>query len=488
MKQQSIHRMGRLAIVLSSVGILATISGCTTARIPATSLEVPLIDIPLPAVLRGQNDLRSRSWSKAFLILHERMKREYAYSSVKQMDWDALYAQFSADVLAAEEAGDRNAWYRALRGYLYAIPDGNVQIDPNEELRVLEEGAAVGLSLAQLADGSVMVSGLVPGGPAETAGIEFGALVTSWNEQPIVEALEATSLFWADTPAATPATRRAQQLIWLPRGAAGDIARLVFTNPGAATESTVTLVAEIDDYATLPLYRPLWSELELFSSPVSGRTLGDGIYYVRLAAVAPTFSSPFPQREFRAAIRKAIDTESRGLILDLRGSQGGDAGLAPKLLGSFVETPSFYEVPGIWNSETETFAADPDSTLIVEPQLPAFTGPVMILVDGYTMGPAESIVRFLQARENVRVCGITGTYGSPGAPGAGLTLPGSYMIFYPDQQSLDEAGAPQGVANRAGEGNVIPDVTVALDALSAAAIYRDREDRVLETALEVLGN
>jgi len=488
MNQQFSPWARALVVVLVSVGLSAAIGGCTTARIPATSLEVPLLDIPLPAMLRGQNDLRSRSWTKAFVILHERMKREYAYSAVKEMDWDALYTHYSSEVLAAEETKNRDAWYRALRGYVHSIPDGNVQIDLNESLRAMEEGASAGLALAQLADGQVIVSGLVPDGPAAAAGMAWGAEVLAWNDKPILEALESTSLFWTDAPAATLSVRREQQLTWLPRGAAGEACRVVFKNPGAAAETSVTVKLAPDDYKTLSLYRPLWSPVELFSSPVVSRSIGDDLHYIRLAAIAPTLSTPFPQRDFRNAVRAAIDGEAAGLVLDLRGTQGGDATLVPKLLGCLVEEASFYEMPGIWNATQETFVADPAGAITLAPQVPFYTGPLVVLVDGYTMGPAESFARFLQARENVRVCGLSGTYGSPGVPSVELTLPGGYVIYYPDRQALDEAGVAMGVANRAGEGNVTPDLAVALDAFTAAAIYQDGEDKVLEAALEALGN
>jgi len=474
--------------VLGISAFLITLGGCTTARIPATSLEVPLLDIPLPAVLRGENDLRSRTWTKAFQILHERMKHEYAYGIVKEIDWDALYTQFGAEVMAAEETKDREAWYRALRGYVYAIPDGNVQIDVNEALRVAEVGASTGLALAQLADGTVVVCGLLPDGPAALSGIARGAVIAAWDGQPIDSALEQTSIIWADAPAATPQTRRRQQLVWLPRASEGTRSDVVFVNPGESEASTVTLEHVLDDYATLSLYRPGWEPLELFSSPVSHKTLEGGYRYIRIAAVAPTLSTPFPQRDFRAAIRAAIDAEVPGIILDLRGTQGGDSTLAPKFLSSFVEESTYFETPGIWDEKLETFVAKTDAPILVEPQLPAYLGAVVVLVDGYTMGPAESMARFLKGRENVQLCGLSGTYGAPGVPAVELTLPGNYMIFYPDRQSLDQEGNPMGVANQDGVGNIHPDIAIPLDSDVFTAIYVDGHDPVLERAVALLGS
>lgn len=478
-------RRGSVAIAAVSV-LLFTLGGCTTARIPVTGIEVPLLDIPLPAILRGQNDLRSRTWTKAFQILHERIGREYAYTDRKGIDWDGLYTAIAPEVAAAEAEKDRDRWYRALRSYVHSIPDGNVQIDANEDLRLADEGASVGLSLAQLEDGSILVSGLVPGGPAEGAGMAWGATLLTWDDRPIGEALDQTSLIWADAPAATPWMRREQQLMWLPRAGEGEACRVTYQNPGAAGPGSATLECVADDYESLLLYRPLWEPVELFSSPVSHKDLAGGLRYVRLAAIAPTLSTPFPVRDFRSAIRAAIDANVPGLVLDLRGTQGGDASLVSKFLSSFVTEPAFYELPGVWNDDESVFQVKEDKTEMVEPQLPAYEGPVVVLVDGYTMGPAESIARFLQGRENVRVCGFSGTYGSPGTPTVELTLPGGYMIYYPARQSLGEDGQPLGVTDHDGNGNVQPDERLPLDQASALAVYQDHEDVVLEHAIALL--
>lgn len=476
-----------LALLLGAGTFAFCISGCTTARIPATNLEVPLPDIPLPAILRGENDLRSRTRPKAFAIFHERIKREYAYGEQKGVDWDALFTRISVEVAASDTEKDRDAWYLALRHYVYAIPDGNVQIDPDEGLRAKAEGASAGLALTQLSDGRVIVCGLVPDGPAEAAGIEWGAEVAVWNEKPVAEALEKTSILWADAPVSTPYMRVQQQLAWLPRGGAGESCRVTFKNPGAGAEETVTLVREVDDYATLPLCRPLWKAVELFDSPIESTSLDGGYRYIRVAAFAPTLSTPFPVRDFHAAVRAGTDSKTPGMIIDLRGTQGGDSSLVPKMLASFVTEPTFYETPAVFDDELETFLVESKDTVMVEPHSPVYEGPVLILVDGYTMGPSESFAYFLKSRENVTIFGISGTYGSPGTPGIELTLPGGYAIAYPTRRSTGEDGTIQGVTDAAGAGNIAPERLFEMDFDNARALYLNREDRILEEAIKMLG-
>ncbi len=475
------------ALVGLSLALTLFSGGCTTkARIPVTGLEVPVPDIPLPAVLRAENDLRSRPWTRAFDILHDRLQRDYAYSEHKGINWQALYDETAPKVLAAEEAKDKGAWYRALRAYVYKIPDGNVLIDANGLLRDSDEGGSAGLALAQLDDGSVIAVGLAEEGPADTVGIAWGATIFTWNDKPIEEALAATRIVWADNPSATPASRRRQQLTWLPRGPEGAVQTITFMNPGDTETRSARVVLEVDGFEHLALNRPLWAPVELFDSPIKTQVLNDSYRYIRVAAIAPTLSTPFPVREFKTAVRQAVKEEATGLLLDLRGTQGGDATLVPNMLSCLVSEETFFETPGEWDTELLTYLVESEDTVHIVPELPVYEGPIVLLVDSYTMGPAESFAGFLAGRENVRVFGVSGTSGSAGVPNVDLILPGNFVIMYPARRSLDESGAIQGISNGEGIGNVVPDPVFTLDRTSAAAIYKDGTDAVLNKAVELL--
>ncbi len=484
-KRKNVFRFGCVALGLLCLSPLL-LGGCTTARIPVAGLEVPMLDIPLPAVLRVENDLRGRSWSKAFRILHERLVREYAYGDHKNIDWASLYDTTAAQVLAAEEEDNKEGWYRALRAYVRSIPDSNVHIDLNDVLRDADVGASAGLALVQLADDSVIVCGLLEDGPAAAADIAWGATVFAWDGKPVAEALADANVLWAESTAGTPDVLHRQQLAWLTRGPEGTTHSITYMNPGDAKQVTVALVLAVDDYETLPMARPLWEPLDLFDSPVKTRVVAGGYRYIRIAAIAPTFSTPFPAREFNAAIRLGANEEAPGLILDLRGTQGGDSSLVPKMLGALVAEEAFFETPAVWDSELEIYLVESEDTVYIEPEAFAFLGPVVVLVDAYTMGPAESLAGFLKGRENVRVFGETGTCASPGVPDTDLTIPGGYSVMYPTRRSLDESGAIQGVSDGTGAGGVEPDTVFALDRSNASAMYQDGKDVLLDKAIELL--
>src|SRR5690606_2036079 len=118
----------------------------------------------------------------------------------------------------------------------------------------------------------------------------------------------------------------------------------------------------------------------------------------------------------------AAKDEITGLIIDLRGTQGGDATQVLAMLRSLVGKSTFYEMPGVWDSELETYLTETEATVTIEPEEPVYTGPIVLLVDPYTMGPSESLAGFLAKLENVHVFGDGGTAGSPGVPSVELTL------------------------------------------------------------------
>jgi hypothetical protein len=96
------------------------------------------------------------------------------------------------------------------------------------------------------------------------------------------------------------------------------------------------------------------------------------------------------------------------------------------------------------------------------------------------------MANFLQGRKNVRICGASPTYGSPGTPNLEITLPGGYVVLLPDQRSLDARGKIQATADVKGEGAVMPQESVAIDRVNGAALYQKREDIVLKKAQEWL--
>ncbi len=85
----------------------------------------PVIDLiePESTALVDYSDL---SYSEAFEGFVEQLKKEYAFTEYKELDWDALLEEFLPRFEAAEASDSNEAYRRALRDFSWRIPDGHV--------------------------------------------------------------------------------------------------------------------------------------------------------------------------------------------------------------------------------------------------------------------------------------------------------------------------------------------------------------------------
>ena len=116
----------------------------------------PIIDLLEPEVA-AINDFSELSYSEAFTAMVDLFRREYAYTELYELDWDALEIEFAPRFHGAETAEDPvDAYALALRDFIWRIPDGHVSMP----LTLLAEyfrndiDGGLGISLAELDDGT----------------------------------------------------------------------------------------------------------------------------------------------------------------------------------------------------------------------------------------------------------------------------------------------------------------------------------------------
>jgi carboxyl-terminal processing protease len=132
------------------------------------------------------------------------------------------------------------------------------------------------------------------------------------------------------------------------------------------------------------------------------KTLPGGYGYIRFNAFMPAM-----MKKVCAALRAHHDVP--GLILDLRGNQGGLLGMIGGLSGLLQEHQS---VLGIMQSRTGSGA------VMAYPQRQPYTGPLVIMIDSSTQSAAEMFASGLQQ---------TGRAVVVGEKSAGNTLPSAIM-------------------------------------------------------------
>jgi len=465
------------------------LAGCATTTIPLTGIEVPVPDIPFPRIpllsWGREGDYHAKSWTKAFELMHQQISQTYPCTEWKGIDWQALADDYGAKVAAAETAEDQEAYYLALRGYLYSLGDGNVSVVDDEASMKKAIGGGFGFALLEISEGQTLAYQIVKGGPAEAVGMEWGAEIVAWNEQPVAEAIAQTPVLWADKPPATAEGRRLEQGRLLTRAPVGTTAQVTFKNPGSETPWVTTITAVDDGYETLS--RTGTVDLSEFESPIHAKELAGGYGYIKVLFQAPTLMTPFPTRVFRKAMRRFESGGAPGLVIDLRGNTGGAADLVPKFAGHFFQDTAFFQDMAYFDEKSGVITVNPEERLTVEPVQPYYEKPVAVLVDEQTLDTGEAFALLLQRLSRVQVLGFHATQGSLGNVGGDVFMPEGYTLSYPVGRSQDESGKILVQGNMDGVGGVEPDVRVPLTAETVRALYVDGADVLLDKAVELLG-
>jgi len=485
---QPIGRRG----VLRSVGRwMAAIVLLLLVVLDAAFIEIldPLSNDPVRELLAESHslDLSRLPWPEAFEKLSERLSHAYAMTEWKRIDWTALHDRAAPRIAQAAQSGDRAAYYRALREYLWSVPDGHFGLDGNDGgLRHAAIQGGFGLALLRLDDGSTIAHVVTEHGPAAKAGMRWGAKILTWNGVPIDDAVERVSMLWSPNPPATHEGMRLARLKWLARAPLGSQAVISFQNLDETAARTATLEALDDQFAPVRAAAPRSENFTLRSPNVTWRVLPGGVGYLKVRAEFPTLSQLLPERIVRQAVDGFSRAGVRAVILDARSNIGGADKLVPLIMGWFVGERQFYEQVTLYDDETRRFEIVPSATLWTEPRQPVFSGPLAVLVDEHCASSGEGLALIARRRPNGHVVGFYGTYGSFGVSGAEILMPGGLTIEYASGQSLDRDGVIQLDSDWSLEGGVTPDARVPLTLETARAEFQQGRDVVLETALDLL--
>ena len=218
------------------------------------------------------NDFSALSYSDAFEPCTRKFPESIPLPLRKNLDWDALYETYAPRMA---EAKDDEDFYWALKDYSLAIPDGHVGVGFNDLVAQLffeNYGGSFGLILAEIDAPYVIVTAVIPGSPAEEAGIEVGAEIWEWNGKAMDAAIAEVEPFFG--PYSTEHHKRYEQLVFLTRVAPDDRVEIQFRNPGDEDQTVVEMKATVE-YDSLFQWIPSFSTDEL-ALPIEAEVL-DGI-------------------------------------------------------------------------------------------------------------------------------------------------------------------------------------------------------------------
>lgn len=428
------------------------------------------------------DNLRDKTWSDAFAQLHGTLQSHYAFGDWKHVDWDGIHARHAVAVTTAESDDDPMAYYRAIRSYLFELPDGHINADgpAYEAARSAEIGGGFGFAIVRVDDGTAIAHVVTPGGLAADAGMVFGAQVIALDNLPTAKAAAATATLWASRPPATAVVASIAQYQLVTRAPIGTELTVTFQNPEAARPRTVVLTTEDDDFASLDAGRQTVGRDD--GVPVQAELLDGNIGYVRISSLQSSADGTGVVELFDQALRTVDDAAA--LILDTRGNRGGRDDLVPPIMSHFASERILYEHIAVrsplGDGTIRLFS------LHVEPGEFYDRRPVVVLVDHRTKSSGEGFALIAKQLPQVTVIGHEATDGSFGIVGGSVLLPTGIEVQYPWAQSLDRDGNVQVDGDHQRRGGVEPAITVPFTLEAVEAIHRRGEDVALQYAVDWL--
>ncbi|MEP7360291.1 MAG: S41 family peptidase [Chloroflexota bacterium] len=439
----------------------------------------PNIDLIEPASA-ALDDFSGQTYSQAFDSMLEKFRHEYAWTDLKHIDWDAEAAQFRPAFVAAENAHDPHAYALALRDFLWSIPDTHIGFDQtllNQDF-ANDTAGGVGFSMTETDDGKFIVDYVTPGGPAETAGIKFGAEIFSIDGQSTSDKVAAT-LPWS-SPFSTEEDKRLQQVRYALRFqlSKGSVDIIYENSGGAQQTANVAVVQERDSFSHSSTFygQPDFALPVEFAVLPTNPTIG----YIQINSFFD--NQVLTIQLWERAIQYLHNNGIGSVILDMRRNGGGSGWLADQMAAYFFD----HRVPvgnvARYDPTSDSFYTDPTDVdeMIPPPADLQYSGTVALLV-GPGCASACEFFSYDMTLENRAF--IVGQYATEGAGGSveQFVMPEGLAV----QMTIGRATDADGNVHLEGKG-VVPTlkVPVTIDTIQQHA---NGGDPVLDAAEQILG-
>jgi C-terminal processing protease CtpA/Prc len=357
-------------------------------------------------------------------------------------DWNQVLHDFILRVVLAKDSDD---FQRQLMLVIAAIQDGHAGLWSSLRVRPPMGDCQLPVNL-RFVENRPVVTGYSSDDLGKTSGLQIGDVVTKINGQPVAKLVSEIAPYYA---ASNEAGRLRDIGRSLTRGKCGAIPLAVLRGRG-----TLEFKAERVPLAKLDLTRDRRHDLPGDTFQV----LAGNVAYLKLSSIKADQVSGY--------IEAAADT--KGLIIDIRNY--------PSEVVSYVLGSHLVSKPTVFASSTFTDIVNPGAFhwrigWTIAPDLPHYTGKIVILVDENSQSQSETTAMAFRAAPGAIVIGST-TAGADGNVSA-IPLPGRLQsmisgigVFHPDHKPTQRIG-------------IVPDIVVR----PTIAGIRAGRDEVLEAAI-----
>ncbi|NTW98205.1 MAG: PDZ domain-containing protein, partial [Oscillochloris sp.] len=299
----------------------------------------------------------------------ETVRDHYLYEDYGGVDWQAARDEFAPRVAAVATPEE---FYGLMRAMIDLLGDDHSRFESPQDVAEQEAEFAgtlryggIGAEIRDIDEGG-LVSSVVPGGPAERAGIKPRDVITSINGIPYLD----SESFGPEGP------------IGQVRGEPGTGVRLGVSSPGQQLREVVVVREVIG--------------LDAFNR-VSAQRVGDGT--IGLVTI-PSFYVEAVDTHVRDAISGLLaDGPLEGLLIDVRANSGGYVHLMRNTVALFHDGGSIGTTSGRTTSEEQRIPGGKTITGI--------SGvPIVVLISTETVSAAEMFAAGMQALGRARLVGM----------------------------------------------------------------------------------
>ncbi len=392
----------------------------------------PVIDLIEPsgaALVDYSND----SYTDAFDSLVAKMRQEYAFTDLKQIDWDAKLAEFRPRFVQADADHDQHAYESAFHDFVLSIPDGHMNAPFVRQDYLDQYGGGLGMAIRELDDGRVLVNYLTTDSPAAQAGIKLKAEIVSLNGTPIQDALDRTVPYLQTY--SSEHDRRLGQLAFVIRFPLDSQVEIGFKNPGERPRAVkVTAINEADSLT----YALGYSETTGAELPVEFTILPSGYGLVQIYSFHENQLLTIQLWETMIETMKANNVP--GLIVDMRQNGGGSNFLTTQMAAYFFDEPLVVSASASYDQKSGQFYSDPrgDDRYYLPSENLRYLGPVAVLVSPNCYSACEFFSYDLTVDQRATIVGQYPTGGLGGGISANsrLQMPGGIEFQFPVSRPL----------------------------------------------------
>ncbi len=438
--------------------------------------ERPEIDLYEPAS-EAQDDFSKLSYTDAFDKMLDKFKKQYAWSELKNINWDAKAQEFRPRFEDAQKNNDPHAYALALRDFIWSIPDTHVGFDETliRTDFITDTAGGLGFAMRDTDDGKIIANFILKDGPADKAGMKWGAEILALDGKPTTDVVSAT-VPWS-SPFSNPIIKRLQQLRYALRFRMdkGSV-EVTFKNPGASEQTAkLPLVNERDSLAVSSFL----AGKSPTALPVEFGVLSSGLGYIQINSFLD--NDVLSIQVLERAITYFKENKIPGVILDMRVNSGGNGWLANQMAAYFFDKEIVVGNTARYNRGSGAFYMDPGDEQSMIPPRPElqYDGPVAVLV-GPGCASACEFFSYDMTINNRAV--IVGQYPSEGAGGSveQFLMPEGISTQLTTGRAVDA----QGNIHLEGKG-VVPTVKVPVT-VETLQKQANGEDVVLGAAVQAL--